>query len=123
MKEQFQEYLIKQGYSLTTPAGHPSTVYDYANRLRKTALTRDIERLRREIKQADIDKGGGIADRIDAEKRRADMTKEIKKREQSVFLDGLKIDTELEEQIGKLTADLTARVTRMFSIRIKGANQ
>lgn len=30
MKEQFKEYLTKQGYSVTTPAGNPSTVYDYA---------------------------------------------------------------------------------------------
>ena len=90
-------------------------------RLRKTALNRDIERLRREIKQTDADKGTPIADRIDAEKRRAAMTKEVKKREQSVFLDGLKIDAELEEQIGKLTADLTAKVTRMFAVKIRNS--
>ncbi|MDR1209908.1 MAG: hypothetical protein LBK41_06300 [Clostridiales bacterium] len=40
-------------------------------RLRKIALTRDIERLRRDIKQAEIDKNSCIADKIDAEKRRA----------------------------------------------------
>ena len=94
-----------------------------STRLRKNALTRDIERLRREIKQSDVDKGTPIADRIDAEKRRAEMTKDVKQREQSVFMGGLKIDAELEEQIGKLTADLTAKVTRMFAIRIKGAEQ
>lgn len=35
MKEQFKAYLTKQGYSLTTPAGNPSTVYDYAKRVDK----------------------------------------------------------------------------------------
>jgi hypothetical protein len=34
-------------------------------------------------------------------------------------MDGLKIDVDLEEQIGKLTAGLTARVTRMFAISVK----
>jgi hypothetical protein len=35
MKEQFVEYLVKQGYSVHTPSGHPSTVYDYAKRIDK----------------------------------------------------------------------------------------
>ncbi len=35
MKEKFMDYLTKQGYSLTTPAGNPSTVYDYAKRVDK----------------------------------------------------------------------------------------
>lgn len=29
------EYLTKQGYSVTNPAGNPSTVYDYAKRIDK----------------------------------------------------------------------------------------
>jgi len=35
MEEQFKAYLTKQGYSVTTPAGNPSTVYDYAKRINK----------------------------------------------------------------------------------------
>lgn len=35
MKEQFKEYLIMQGYSVTTPRGKPSTVYDYLKRIDK----------------------------------------------------------------------------------------
>lgn len=35
MKQQFKDYLIKQGYSVTTPTGNPSTVYDYAKRIDK----------------------------------------------------------------------------------------
>lgn len=35
MKKQFQKYLIEQGYSLTTPRGNPSTVYDYQKRIDK----------------------------------------------------------------------------------------
>ncbi|MCL2367356.1 MAG: hypothetical protein FWC72_00015 [Oscillospiraceae bacterium] len=35
MKKQFQSYLEKQGYSVVTPAGNPSTVYDYIKRIDK----------------------------------------------------------------------------------------
>jgi len=35
MKNQFEKYLINQGYSLTTPSGKPSTVYDYQKRIDK----------------------------------------------------------------------------------------
>ena len=35
MKDQFKAYLIKQGYSVTTPSGNPSTVYDYVKRIDK----------------------------------------------------------------------------------------
>lgn len=35
MKKGFQNYLIEQGYSLTTPSGNPSTVYDYQKRIDK----------------------------------------------------------------------------------------
>ena len=35
MKQQFEEYLIKRGYAITTPRGNPSTVYDYPKRIEK----------------------------------------------------------------------------------------
>lgn len=35
LKEQFEQYLIKAGYSLHTPSGNPSTVYDYKKRIDK----------------------------------------------------------------------------------------
>lgn len=34
-KEQFKKWLISQGYSERTPSGHPSTAYDYPNRIDK----------------------------------------------------------------------------------------
>lgn len=33
MKNQFEFYLINQGYKQTTPSGRPSTVYDYIKRI------------------------------------------------------------------------------------------
>lgn len=35
MLEDFRQYLIRKGYSETTPSGKPSTVYDYSNRIQK----------------------------------------------------------------------------------------
>jgi len=35
MRQQFEEYLMKRGYSRTTPSGSPSTVYDYVKRIDK----------------------------------------------------------------------------------------
>ena len=35
MKKRFEEYLIEQGYRVTTPSGNPSTVYDYSKRIDK----------------------------------------------------------------------------------------
>lgn len=33
LKKAFIDYLVSQGYSVTTPKGKPSTVYDYAKRI------------------------------------------------------------------------------------------
>ena len=38
MKTQFKTYLIEKGYSLTTPSGYPSTVYDYQKRIDKVCV-------------------------------------------------------------------------------------
>ena len=33
MRDQFEQFLIRKGYSKETPSGHPSTVYDYLKRI------------------------------------------------------------------------------------------
>ena len=33
MKQQFEQFLINEGYKQTTPSGHKSTVYDYLRRI------------------------------------------------------------------------------------------
>ena len=38
MRKEFENYLILQGYSLTTPSGNPSTVYDYLKRIDKVCI-------------------------------------------------------------------------------------
>ena len=64
IKSSFQEFLIKQGYKITTPSGNPSTVYDYKKRIdfigKKIILTqRDIAPKEEYIAQ-DIDNFGNL---------------------------------------------------------------
>ena len=42
MLENFKKYLIEQGYSEFTPAGHPSTVYDYIKRVERICNRENI---------------------------------------------------------------------------------
>jgi len=86
-------------------------------RRRKNDLTRDIERLRREAKQDTP--AAGIAERVANEKRKATAVRDLKQKEQSVFLDGAAIDAELTRQTAELTADLTAKTKRMFVIKFR----
>lgn len=41
MKKKFERYLIEQGYSLITPSGNKSTVYDYQKRIDKVCEWED----------------------------------------------------------------------------------
>lgn len=43
MREKFKSYLISQGYSETTPSGHPSTVYDYMKRIDRVCEWEQLE--------------------------------------------------------------------------------
>lgn len=38
MKNEFKNWLIKQGYSEFTPKGYPSTVYDYLGRIERVMI-------------------------------------------------------------------------------------
>ncbi len=42
MKNQYEDYLIKKGYSVTTPSGNPSTVYDYIKRIDRVCLNENM---------------------------------------------------------------------------------
>lgn len=42
MKSAFEKYLKDQGYSVETPAGNQSTVYDYIKRVEKVCEWEDI---------------------------------------------------------------------------------
>ena len=90
----------------------------------KQALNRDIELLKGDLRQMEntLLRVGSVAERVDAEKRKATTSRELKTREQSLFLDGIRLDVEAENAIKRLIkeADLTAKVKRQFAIEIRG---
>jgi len=90
----------------------------------KQLLNRDIEVLRNELRQIDnaLSRVGSVTERVDAEKRKATACRELKVREQSLFLDGMRLDVEAEEAVKRLTeqANMTAEVKRQFVIEVRG---
>ena len=88
----------------------------------KQALNREIEVLKTDLRQTELTlaRTGSTAEKILAEKRRATTNKALKQREQSLFMEGLRIDGEAERAIAELTAsaELTAEVTRFFAITV-----
>lgn len=90
---------------------------------KKIALNRDLEGLKAQLTAPqNVD---SIAEKLLAEKRRSVLDREYKQKEQSLFMDGLKLDVELEEQIKKLAdgAKLTAKVRRLFLINVEGGQE
>jgi len=59
---------------------------------------------------------------VDAEKRKATSSRELKRREQLMFLDGLRIDANIEKAVQEITdnVNLTVNVTRLFTIEMTG---
>jgi hypothetical protein len=87
---------------------------------RKQTLTRDMEVLRGELRQLEnaLSRTSSIADRVDAEKKKSTASRELKAREQSLFLDTARVDVEAQEAEKRLMdeANLTAEVKRQFII-------
>ena len=90
----------------------------------KRTLNREIAALKNSLLQIEnaLSRSSNIADKIAAEKKKASASGELKRREQSLFLDGMRIDVALEEQIKAITeqADLTAEISRQFIIKVIG---
>lgn len=91
-------------------------------RRNKSELNRKIESLKNELRQIEnaLAHSASIPERMDAEKRKATASRDMKKQEQSLFMDGLRIDAEAESAIQKLTdnANLSAEITRLFLIEL-----
>jgi hypothetical protein len=91
---------------------------------RKIGLERNIEAMRAEVNalMGGLGRTNSLAEKVQAEKRKSAAQKELKKREQQLFLDGMRLDVELDGQMKKLAedAELTAEVKRQFVIRVEG---
>jgi hypothetical protein len=89
-------------------------------RREKSLQSREIESLKNELRQIEntLSRTASASERVDAEKRRATASKSLKGREQTLFMDGLRIDAGAEAAVQALTenAHLTASITRLFVV-------
>lgn len=91
----------------------------------KDALGRDIERLRGELRQFEtsMPRAVNVAEKLKLEKQKSLAQKELKRREQAQFMDSLRIESALEEEVKRLAdrSQLTATVKRVFTVSLSPA--
>lgn len=90
----------------------------------KSLLNREVESLKNELRQIEnaLSRTASTTERIDAEKRKATASRSLKQREQSLFMDGMKIDVAADAAIKTIAdnAKMTVKVTRLFVLEIMG---
>lgn len=91
---------------------------------RKNGLERGIDDLRTEVRasEAELQKELTRLEKIKANKRYSAAVKELKQAEENLFMGGVRLDLELEEQIRALTdkAKITVKIKRQFLIKVEG---
>jgi hypothetical protein len=92
---------------------------------RKQALQRETAVIKNELLQIEkaLSRSDDVELRLLAEKKKASMTKALKIREQSLFMDTVRVDVEAEAAVKKLeeSANLVAKIDRMFAIKFIGS--
>ena len=93
-------------------------------KVKKTALTHDLDALDRQIKTLESERETITNDRLKLlalDKKINLLRQEYMKKQESQFFDAMRLDLELEEQIKEFTEKekLTARVTREFVIKVE----
>nr|WP_294509300.1 DEAD/DEAH box helicase [uncultured Bilophila sp.] len=90
----------------------------------KVGLERGLDSLHFQVKTAKsaLEKELSRMERMSLQRRCSKLTLELKQAEQNLFAQRCKLDTELEEQIQKLlgNAQLTAKIERLFVVRVSG---
>lgn len=94
-------------------------------KVKKTALTHDMDSLDRQIKALESERETITNDRLKLlalDKKINLLRQEYMKKQESQFFDAMRLDLELEEQIKEFTEKekLTARVTREFVLKVEG---
>lgn len=92
---------------------------------KKQTLNRDISVLKNQLLQIDnaLSRSGDVVDKINAEKKKATTSRDLKKREQTLFMDGLRVDVEAEEAVKKLADEtrISVNVCRQFIVEVIGS--
>ena len=96
-------------------------------KVKKTALTHDLDALDRQIKATEVERESITNDRLKLlalDKKINLLRQEYMKKQESQFFDAMRLDLELEEQIKEYTEKekLTARVTREFVLKVEEKN-
>ena len=90
----------------------------------KTELERGLDGLRTQIRAEEhrLDADISRLEKLEAQKKLTALRRELKQGEQNLFMDSLKLDMLLEEQIREFLekARLTADVTRQFVVQVRG---
>ena len=93
----------------------------------KQELNRNIAVLKNQLAQIEnaLSRAGNVAEKIAAEKKRATSCLELKQREQSLFMDGIRLDVEAENAVIEITeqANLVVEIKREFVIQVLGENR
>lgn len=95
------------------------------SKAKKTALTRDLDALDRQIKALETERETITNDRLKLlalDKKINFLRQEYMKKQESQFFDTMRLELELEEQIKKFIEKerLTAKVTREFVLKVEG---
>ncbi|UQZ88017.1 hypothetical protein C4J81_01805 [Deltaproteobacteria bacterium Smac51] len=94
------------------------------NREAKISLERNLDRLKQQVRQAEsgLNASAAMLDRLEAQKSFNALCRDLKLAEQNLFLDKIKLDQQLEDQIEGLraAAKLSAEIIRHFAVDFKG---
>lgn len=90
----------------------------------KFALERGLEGLRSLVRTEEHRLNGELSrvEKLESQKKLAALRKELKQSEQNLFMNGLKLDMLLEENIKRFieNAQLTVEVNRQFVVQVRG---
>ena len=90
----------------------------------KLALERGLEGLRSQVRAEEHRLNGELSrvEKLESQKKLAALHKELKQSEQNLFMNGLKLDMLLEENIKQFieNAQLTVEVNRQFVVQVRG---
>jgi hypothetical protein len=93
----------------------------------KQTLNRNLAVLKNQLVQIEsaMSRSDDTSERLDAEKKKAATNRNLRQREQTLFLDGIRLDADAENAVKSITeqANMTAEVKRQFAIQFIGGNR
>lgn len=119
------ELLAKQADKLSPAQAEEVDKMKLSTTAKKNALTRELTELDTQVKAAETERAAVTNDRLKLlalEKKANRLRQEYLKKQESQFLDAMRLDLELERRIQEFTEKekLTVKETREFVLRVEG---